>query len=151
MNSENFTCSITANITAKEAFESITKVNEWWTENLEGHSQKLNDVFTAHFGKTFTTHKLIEVVPGKKIVWLITDCHLDWLNDKKEWKDTKMSFEITSKDNATQINFTHIGLTPEIECYNDCRKGWTFYITESLFKLITEHKGTPEKMAVAQQ
>lgn len=145
MNSKNYNCTINAKISSNEAFEGINRVSEWWTTNLEGNSQKLNDIFTVHFGKTFVTIKLIEVIPDKKIVWHITDCYLDWLKDKEEWKDTKIDWEISTALNSTQINMTHIGLVPEIECYTDCEKGWNFYIKESLFKLITEQKGIPDK------
>jgi hypothetical protein len=51
---------------------------------------------------------------------------------------------VLRQKNATEVSFTHVGLVPEIECYNDCRKGWDFYIKESLRKLITEGKGVPE-------
>jgi hypothetical protein len=145
MNSNNYNCTINANISPNEAFDSISRVSEWWTANLEGNSRKLNDIFTVHFGKTFATIKLIEVIPDKKIVWHFTDCYLDWLKDKEEWKDTKIDWEISTALNSTQISMTHIGLVPEIECYTDCEKGWNFYIKESLFKLITEKKGIPDK------
>ena len=56
-----------------------------------------------------------------------------------------MSFEISTKDDSTEICFTNIGLQPQIECYNDCVKGWDQYIKGSLFKLITEGKGEPLK------
>ena len=79
------------------------------------------------------------------MVWQVTDSYLDWLTDKMEWQNTKMSFEISTKDNSTQINFTHIGLVPEVECYNDCVKGWDQYIKGSLLKLITEGKGQPQQ------
>ena len=126
MNQEDYHSSISANITAKKAFENINRVSEWWTKSYEGSSQSPGDTFTVRFGETFVNFKKAEVVPGKKIVWQVTDCNLHWLKDKKEWKDTKMSFEISSKDNSTQISVTHIGLVPEIECYNDCKKGWGF-------------------------
>lgn len=142
---QDYRSSITANITPKEAFEIITRVSEWWTANLEGSSKKPGDIFTTRFGETFTTFKIVEAVPYKKIVWLVTDCHLHWLKDKKEWKGTKISFEILPKNNSTQINFTHIGLVPEVECFDDCKKGWDHYIKESLFKLITEGKGLPDR------
>jgi len=145
MNNQNYNCNITANVTAKEAFEAINSVSEWWTTNLEGSSQKLNDIFIVRFGETFVTIKLVEVIPDNKIVWHIIDCYLHWLKNKKEWKDTKIDWDISVVNNTTQINMTHIGLVPEIECFTDCEKGWNFYIKESLFKLLTEHKGLPDK------
>jgi hypothetical protein len=144
MNQEDFNCSITANITPEEAIENISHVSDWWTTNFEGSSEKLNDVFTVHFGETFVTFKVFEAVANKKIMWLVIDCNLHWLKDKKEWKDTKMLWEVSGKNKSTQISFTHIGLVPEIECYDSCVKGWNFFVGESLLKLLSEHKGLPD-------
>ncbi|HEX9508979.1 MAG TPA: SRPBCC domain-containing protein [Puia sp.] len=144
MEKQDFHSSITANVDAKRAFESISRVSEWWAKNFEGNSQKPGDVFTVHFGETFVTFKVVEVVADKIFTWQVIDCHLHWLADKKEWKDTKIKWEVSTHDHATQIDFTHIGLVPEIECYDNCTKGWSFYVKESLFKLITEGKGLPD-------
>jgi hypothetical protein len=78
------------------------------------------------------------------VVWLVTKCKLDFLKDKNEWAGTKISFEITQKNNQTQIRFTHLGLVPESECYEDCSVGWQRYITGSLLHLLTKGKGRPE-------
>jgi len=145
MKQENYRSSIHADISPKEAFDSINYVSGWWTENIEGNSEKLDDVFTVHFGETFVIFKIIESVPYKKIAWLVTDCHLPWLKDKKEWSNTTVSWEISTENNLTKIDMTHIGLVPDIECYTNCEKGWNHYIQDSLFKLITEHEGVPQR------
>ena len=46
MKKQDYTVNITVNATAKEAFKSINSVTKWWTEYVEGSSQKLNDEFT---------------------------------------------------------------------------------------------------------
>jgi hypothetical protein len=143
MKKQDYKASITVNATAQEVFKSINSVSDWWTTNFEGNSEKLNDVFTVRFGETFITVKVVELIPYKKILWQVVDCYKHWLKDKKEWKDTTMSWEISAKENATQISFTHIGLVPGIECYNGCEKAWNFYVNESLFKLLAEGKGIP--------
>jgi len=145
MKKQDYTISITANATTQEAFKSINNVSKWWTENLEGSSQKLHDVFTVRFGETYVTVKIVELIPGRKIVWHVTDCNKPWLKDKKEWKDTKISFEISEKDSKTQINFTHLGLVPEIECFEVCSNAWGQYIQKSLLSLIGTGKGQPNK------
>ncbi|HVZ96227.1 MAG TPA: hypothetical protein VG847_05085 [Chitinophagaceae bacterium] len=58
--------------------------------------------------------------------------------------NTKIIFEIRNENNSISVDMTHEGLWPEMECYNDCRKGWDFYISESLCKLFSENKGIPE-------
>ena len=145
MEKKNYKATITVNASAEKAFDCINRVSEWWSENLEGDSDNLNNEFTINFGgDVFVTHQIIEFVPNKKVVWLVTDCYLTWLKDKTEWTNTKISFEITTENNSTTIHFTHIGLVPEVECFNDCVKGWDQYIKGSLLKFITEGKGEPQ-------
>ena len=146
MESKDYTATIEVSKTPEEVFKSINSVSKWWTEKIEGDSENLNGVFTIHFSdESFVTHKLIEVVPNKKVVWLVTDCYLPWFKDKTEWTNTKMSFEISTNDNKTQMTFTHIGLVPEVECYDMYVKGWDQYVKDSLLKLITEGEGQPQK------
>jgi hypothetical protein len=144
MKKQDYTANITVNATAQEAFNSINNVAGWWTIVFEGSAENLNDVFTVRFGETFITIKIIELVPYQKMGWQVIDCYKHWLKDKKEWMNTTMAWEISTKKNATQISFTHTGLVPGIECYNGCEKAWNFYVKESLYKLLTEGKGIPE-------
>jgi hypothetical protein len=143
MKNSDYNCHIVVGVTSREAFEGIACVSGWWGTNFTGNSKKMNDVFTQRWGETFGSFKIIELVPDKKIVWQTIDCFLDLLKDKKEWKNTTIVWEISTVNNATQISMTHIGLVPEKECYSDCEKGWNFFIKESLFKFLTEHKGLP--------
>jgi len=144
MNQQNYQCSIAANFTPAEAFDGINRVNEWWVKNIEGGSEKLNDVFTVNFsGGIFVTFKITESIPGEKVAWFVTDCHLPWLKDKTEWNGTTVLFEISPSGNETQVTMTHIGLVPEVECYKGCEAGWNQYFKGSLYKLLTEHAGVP--------
>ena len=142
---KNYHSSITANISAEEAYVKISKVNNWWALNFEGSAQKKGDVFTVRFGDTFVTFKIAVAIPGRKFTWYAMDCLLPWLNDKTEWTGTEIVFEISRENNATKIDMTHIGLTPEVECYDQCEKGWDHFIKESLFKFVTEGTGLPQK------
>ena len=144
MKEQNYHASITVDATAHEAFTYINSVTKWWTENLEGSSQKLNDEFTVRFGDVhYSKQKLVEVVPDKKVVWLVTDSKLNFIKDKQEWTNTKIVFEIITRDNQTQVYFTHIGLVPEVECFDACSNAWSEYIQGSLLKLINTGKGQP--------
>jgi hypothetical protein len=144
MKKSDYNTTLMVDQTPKEVFKCINRVSDWWSSNFEGHSEKLNDIFTVHFGETNITVKIVELIPDKKIRWHVIDCYKHWLKDKKEWKDTTMSWEISSEKNSTQIRFTHIGLFPGKECYKGCEKAWDSYINESLFKLIKKGKGVPE-------
>ncbi len=144
MNQQNYQCSIAADFTPQEAFDGINQVNAWWAKNFEGSAEKLNDVFTVHFGETFVTFKVTQSIPGKEIAWEVTDCYLPWLKDKTEWNGTTVAFKISPLGDETQVTMTHIGLVPEVECFDACEAGWNKHFKGSLFKLLTEHAGVPQ-------
>jgi len=145
MKEQDHTIAITVNATAQEAFKCINSVTKWWTENLEGSSQKLNDEFTVRFDDVHeSTQKLVELITDKKVVWLVTNSKLNFVKDKQEWTNTKIVFDIAEKDDKTQIRFTHLGLIPDVECYSGCSNAWGQYIQGSLLKLLTDGKGIPE-------
>ena len=144
MNANNFHTSITVDAAASEAMKKINQVDLWWAKNFTGRAEQLNDQFTVRFGETFVDFRISEFVPEKKVVWKVTDCNLHWINNKKEWNGTDVVFELSGNANGTEIDFTHIGLVPGVECYNDCEVGWTGHITQSLVKFINEGKGMPE-------
>lgn len=107
-----------------------------------GNSEKQDDKFVVKMGgDSFFDFTIEELIPDKKIVWLVTDCNMPWYSDKKEWKNTKVIFELYENNGETKLTFTHEGLTPDIECYKACEPGWTHWITRSLFSYFTTGKG----------
>ncbi len=144
MNTADFTTTILVDQTPKQVFDAINNVRGWWSEEIEGSTDKLNDEFTYHYEDVHRCKmRLIEVIPDKKVVWLVLDNYFKFMKDKSEWTGTKIIFEIAEQDNKTQIRLTHLGLVPEYECYNICRDAWSNYIHNSLRSLITTGKGQP--------
>ena len=135
---------IKVNGSVERAFEAIGRVTDWWTENTKGSTMKLNDEFTVRFGETFSKFKVIEVIPAQKLVWLVLDCNLHWMKDKKEWKGTKIQWKLSSLNGSCRISMSHIGLNAGVECFEDCTKGWNHYVGVSLLKWIEEGRGEPD-------
>ncbi len=142
MNHKSYTATIEVTVSPRDVFNSIKEVLKWWSKDFEGSSIKLNDEFIIHHpGSHYSKQKLIEVVPGKKMVWLVTESELDWLKkDKHEWTNTKMIFEITTKENTSILHFIHEGLVPEKECYTRCEQGWDMVIKNRMFNFIITSK-----------
>ena len=142
MDNRDFTTSIQVDQTPQEAFDAINNVRAWWPGEIEGNTKKLNDEFTYRYKKIhYSKQKLVEIIPGKKVVWLVTDSSLNFVENKGEWTGTKIIFEISEKDNKTQIRFTHRGLVPKYECFDSCSSAWTDIIKNGLRGLITTGKG----------
>src|SRR6187401_233115 len=95
MKTQDYQISITVDTTPQEVFKNINDVPKWWTDDFKGSSHKLHDEFSVHFeGFHDSTQRLVEVVPNKKVVWLVTDSALTFIKDQQEWTNTKISFEL---------------------------------------------------------
>ena len=144
MTTTDFTTSFVVDQTQEEVFKAVTNVRGWWSEEIEGGTEKLNDEFTYHYQDVHISKmKLTEVIPNKKVVWLVLDNYFKFTKDKSEWKGNKIIFEIAEKENKTQLKFTQLGLVPAYECYDICQDAWSTYINNSLRSLITTGKGQP--------
>lgn len=144
MNTQSFSTTILVDQSPEQVFNAITNVRGWWSEEIEGETAKINDQFHYHFKDVHNcTIKLIEVVPAEKMVWHVLENKFSFTNDETEWTNTKMVFEINKKDDKTQLQFTHEGLTPDYECYEICNEAWGNYINNSLRNLIVFGKGNP--------
>jgi hypothetical protein len=146
MSDQNYTTSFTVDQSPEEVFAAVNNVRGWWSEEIEGSTDKLGAEFEFHSGDVHrSTQKITEFVPGKKVVWHVLDSQINFVKDKTEWTGTDIIFEITRKNDRTELRFAHVGLVPAIECYGSCSDAWGFYINHSLFILITKGKGQPNQ------
>jgi hypothetical protein len=152
MKDQNFTTTFTVDESPEEVLDAINNVRGWWSENIEGRTDKLDSEWTYRYQDVHVCKmKITELIPGKKVVWLVLDNYFDFTKDKTEWKGTKVIFEIAKKGDKTGVRFTHEGLVPEYECFDVCSNAWGSYINGSLRNLITAGKGKPNPKEEAQK
>src|ERR1700757_3771713 len=119
MEAQNFTTSISVEQSPGDVFNAINNVRGWWSEEIEGNTNELNEEWDYHYEDVHRCKmKIVEFIPGKKVVWLVLDNYFNFTKDKSEWKGNKIIFEITEKGNKTQLKFSQVGLVPEYECYD---------------------------------
>jgi hypothetical protein len=144
MSAQNYTAAFTVDQTPAEVFAAINNVRGWWSGEIEGSTDKLGDEFTYRYEDVhYSKQKITKLIPGKKVVWHVLDASLNFTKDKTEWNGTDITFDISKKGDKTEVRFTHVGLVPEFECFDNCSNAWGFYINGSLRKLIAKGKGQP--------
>lgn len=149
LDKDNFQYEITVNTSVDNVFKSITQeIPLWWTEMFEGASDKKDAIFTVRFGAfVFKTMQIEEIVPNESVSWLVTDSLIDIpeLNNKREWLNTRIVWNLVDQELSTKIHLTHIGLNPNIECYAICSTGWQQFC-DSLKSHLEKGNGKPYKI-----
>jgi hypothetical protein len=137
MSNANFTTSFAVDRTPEEVFAAINDVRGWWEGDIEGSTDTLGEEFTyRHQDIHYSKQKITELIPGAKVVWRVVDSRLNFTTDPAEWTDTEITFAISEQDGKTELRFTHVGLVPEFECFDDCSNAWGYYINGSLRSVI---------------
>ena len=144
MEAKSYTTSFAVDQSPQEVFDAINNVRGWWSGETQGATDKLGAEFTYRFQDVHRSkQKITELIPGKKVVWRVLDADLSFAKNRSEWKGTDIVFEIGEKGGKTEVRFTHVGLIPEYECFDDCSNAWGSYINGSLRGLIARGKGQP--------
>lgn len=144
MDQNNYTTSFTVDQSPEQVFSAVCDVKSWWSGEISGTSDTLGAEFIYKY-KEFhkTTQKVTEYVPGKKLVWHVTEGTLNFLNNKSEWVGTDIIFEIETIEGKTKLTFTHVGIKPTCECYGACSDGWTKFINGNLKQFIITKQVQP--------
>lgn len=145
MKTQDFTTTILVDATPDQVFDAVTDVRGWWSEEIEGATDTLGAQFEFHYKDLHrSTHKITELVRGKKVVWQTVKSEINFVKDKTEWDGTRIVFDIGKRGDQTELRFTHVGLVPTIQCYGDCSGAWGYHLG-SLRDLITTGKGHPNR------
>ncbi|WP_244215223.1 SRPBCC family protein [Pedobacter miscanthi] len=144
MKSKDYTTNILVDKTPQVAFKAIQNFRGWWSQEIQGSTDVLNETFFYHYKDVHLCKlKLIEKISNQKLVYLVVDNQFNFVKDKTEWIGTKLIFELIPEGNHTKVVFTHQGLVPEYECYKVCNDAWTSYIQGSLKTYIETGTGKP--------
>jgi hypothetical protein len=69
MTTSDFTTTLLVDQTPKEVFSAINNVRGWWSEEIEGSTDKLNAEFKYHYEDVHRCQmKIVEFIPNQKVV-----------------------------------------------------------------------------------
>ena len=144
MTSQSFTSAFLVDQSPEEAFAAIGNVRGWWSGQIEGATDELDAEFTYRYQDVhYSRQRITEFLPSKKVVWRVLDAYLNFTEDPNEWTGTEVTFEVSPRGEQTEVKFTHLGLVPDSECFDKCSSAWSFYVNNSLRRLITTGRGEP--------
>jgi hypothetical protein len=140
----DFTTSFVVDQTPAQVFAAINDVRAWWGPGVEGSTEILGAEFTYRYRDIhYSKIRVVELVPNEKVVWLVLDNHLNFVEDQTEWVGTTISFEIGRNGDRTEVRFAHLGLDDGFECFDACSSAWGSLMHRSLPSLITTGTGHP--------
>ena len=134
INTTDFKFSFNTDWAPHDLFQHLLDPRQWWIglygEDIQGRSEAVGDEFTfsAGDGVHYSKQKLVEIIPDQRIVWTVKESHLSFLAHPNEWAGTSICFDIKAEHGKSNVTFSHVGLTPGIECYDQCSSAWTQYL-----------------------
>ena len=132
---QKYTVSINVPKSPGEVFSCINAPAKWWPEDFEGKSADLNDEFTFTSGNShYSKNKVIELIPGRKVVWLVT--YSLRKTDNFCWTNTRYIFELLPKDDTTLLEFTYDGFINDDEA-DRLKQVCDVVIKDMLYDFIT--------------
>lgn len=149
MDEASYTTTVTIARPPAEVFDAINDVRGWWSEEVEGDTDRVGAEFAyrGHDDADTVEHRsrirVEELVAGERVVWRVLDNYMSFIDDQSEWKDTEIRFELSPSATGTELRFTHVGLVPSYECFDVCKDAWGLYIRESLPAFVTTGLGAP--------
>jgi len=126
---ENYSQDISVNTTIEKVFVALTENIDLWWGKTEKCLTKVGDKFTVSFGDANWSFQVTEFEPNTKLTWECIggnpDFNAEWIGDTLYWN-------IEKQNDKVKISLLQNGLTPDMNCYEICNRGWNHYITKSL-------------------
>ena len=107
MKTKDYTTSFTVDQSPEEVFDSINDVRGWWSEEIDGSTDKLGAEFKYHYKDIHCcAFKITEFAPGKKVVWHILDNTLTLLRTRASGREQTLSLKLRRRMAKQKFTFT---------------------------------------------
>jgi uncharacterized protein YndB with AHSA1/START domain len=108
----------------------------WWTTDTKGEGNDLGGVLRFRFGAGGFDMKVLELDPGKRVLWEVVD-------GPEEWIGTHVSWDLAQADDYAIVLLKHAGWKEPVEFMHHCSTKWAVFMV-SLKSLIETGKGAPD-------
>lgn len=122
----------------------------WWTQDCDYPSEPDGSI-RLRFGRNYKELRIEKIEPNREVEWRCIAAQMFAAQPfarKDEWVGTRIVFHLTPVDDGTtRLEFAHVGLVPEFECFELCSDGWRYFM-RSLQLFVETGLGTPYELAV---
>jgi len=121
-----------------EVFAALTTLeglSGWWASDTSGDTEP-GGVIAFRFAPGGFDMKVVQLEPGKKVVWEVVDGPAEWIG-------TEVSWELSQVDDYTIILFAHRGWAEQVEFMYHCSTKWATFLL-SLKQLLETGTGAPD-------
>ncbi len=127
-----------------QALSTQSGLRNWWTQSCEAATE-VGGRITFRFDRCHKVMAIDSLVPDREVRWQRVEAHIEapGVDKADEWVGTHIVFKLTPQDRGqTLLEFEHIGLTPELQCFEVCQGGWHLFLG-SLQNYVTTGQGKP--------
>lgn len=136
----HFAAEVVIDASPDAVFDALTTrhgISGWWGP-VKGDPTAGGE-FT--FRPMINIEKLFRVDSAERastVQWTVLECEF-----LPEWPGTTIHYDLSpAADGGTRIEFKHVGLTPQLECWDLCDSGWQRSLA-SLVAYLETGQGTP--------
>jgi uncharacterized protein YndB with AHSA1/START domain len=108
----------------------------WWATDTKGEGNDLGGVLRFRFEAGGFDMKVLELDPGKRVLWEVVD-------GPEEWIGTHVSWDLAQADEHAIVLFKHAGWKEPVEFMHHCSTKWAVFMV-SLKSLVETGKGAPD-------
>src|SRR5262249_1889539 len=89
------TTTLTVDRSPEAVFAAINDGRGWWSGEIEGPTDVLGGEFSYRYRDMhYSKQRVVELTPGKRVVWQIVDSRLTFVDDQDEWNGTRVVFDL---------------------------------------------------------
>lgn len=127
--------------TVAEWFTTAAGVSRWWGPT-EGDGAVGGTLVTS-FGEYGVNAMRVREAGPSRVVWepVVPEGSTP-TGHTLEWLGTTVEFDFVRTATGTELRFRHVGLGPQLECWQACTGAWAQFLA-SIEALATTGTGTP--------
>jgi uncharacterized protein YndB with AHSA1/START domain len=127
--------------TVSALFTSAVGVSRWWGPT-EGDAAAGGTLVTSFGDHGVNAMRVLEAEPARVVWEPVAPDRTMPTGHTQEWLDTRMEFDIVPAGTGTELRFRHVGLTPQLDCWEACTAAWTYFMA-SIDTFAKTGTGTP--------